>query len=158
MELSNVTNNPVSFKLSGRDFLIKRLSLLDLFAEFEVGVKKQYMDDIALMAERIKDQKERVEFQRSALKDMPKGKELEELGKDAMNTFEGGVKLLYKALSKCNQVTEEEVKSIASNPSNNTGITNIMNYITGVDVDLNKDEAEELPKDAKVIKVEKKTS
>lgn len=157
MEVSNIANNPISFKIGDRDFLIKRLSLLDLFAEFESNVKKLHMDDIILMAERIKDKTERIEFQRSAMKDMPKGQVLQDMARDEMNTFEGGVKLLYLAISKCNKISEDEVKELVSNPNNSTAISNIMNFVTGADVDLEKKEGSELPKDATVISTEKKT-
>jgi len=111
MEVSNIANNPISFKIGDRDFLVKRLSLLDLFAEFEVEIKRQYMDDIIEMASRIKDPKERIEFQRSAMKDMPKGKEMEDSVRSNMDTFEGGIKLLYLSLSKLNKITKEDIKA-----------------------------------------------
>ena len=163
MEVSNIANNPIKFNLNGRDFLVKRLSILDLFAEFEVLAKEQFMDEVASYAKRIEDKQERIEYQRIKMKDMPKGKELQEIiygapgPKDAngndtviggmMNTPKGCVKLLHLALSKCNEINMEEAGQIFSDPKNSSIINNIMNYITGADVDLNK-EAPLLPKDA----------
>ena len=156
MEVSNILNNPITFVLSGKQYRVKRLSLLDLFAEFEVDVKAQYMDDVVDMASRIKDIKERIKFQCLSLKDMPKGKELEDQSRDIMGSYKGGLKLLYMALSKCNNITQDEVNKISSDPANTDVITNLMNYITGTDVDLNK-KAVEIPVGATVIQTEKKT-
>lgn len=171
MEVSNIANNPVTFSLSGKNYLVKRLSLLDLFAEFEVMVKEQYMDDIAKMASRVKDSKERIDLQRALMKDMPKGRELQEIihgvpgpkdkeGNDTMvggliNSPEGFTKLLYLALSKCNKITDEEIKEIVSDQKTNAvAITNIMNYITGTDIEKKE---ENVPKNATIITTEKKT-
>lgn len=148
--VSNIANTPIVFVLSGKNYQIQRLNLIDLFAEFECSVKQEFMDNIVAMAMRIKDTKERVQFQRESFKDMPKGAEMSEAIRVAMDSFNGGVKLLFLALQKCNKITLEEVKDIVLDPTNSTVITNIMAYITGSDVQ------EEVPENATVMP-EKKT-
>lgn len=154
MEVSNIANTPVVFSLSGKDYQVKRLNLMDLFASFEVDVKKQHMDNIVALAQKITDPKERIEFQRQAIKDVPRGKDLEEAVKNAMDGFEGGIKLLWLALSKCNKITLDEAKELIMDNTNSAAITNIMNYITGNDLEEKKTE---VPQGATVIEVEKKT-
>ena len=154
MDVSNIANSPVVFKLSGKDYQVKRLNLMDLFGEFEADIKKTYMDNIVSLAQRMSDSNERVNFQRQAIKDIPKGKALEEQVKELMDSFDGGIKLLWLSLSKCNKITIEEVRQLLMDNDNQASITNIMNYITGSDVE--KKEVE-IPKDATVIELEKKT-
>ena len=154
MTVSDLANNPVTFTLSKKDYRVKRLNLMELFGEFEVLIKRKYMDDIVELASRIKDSKEKVEFQRRALQDMPSGKRMEELINENMSTFEGGVKLLHLALNKCQTVDMEEVRNLIVEPSNQLEITNIMSYIVGNDVI--KEEKKEVPEGATVI--EKKTA
>jgi hypothetical protein len=163
MGVSNIANNPVEFVLSGKVYQVKRLNLMDLFAEFEVEVKKQFFDNIADYANRIKDNKERLEYQRQAIKDIPKGVELQKAVNELMETFEGAVKLLYLSLIKCNKITLEETKNIVLDQSNNAVITNLMAYITGSDQEVKKDEDKndkKLPTGATVIPEleEKKTT
>ena len=155
MEVNNISNGSIVFKLSGKDYQVKRLNLMELFGEFEADVKKQYMDNIAGQAQRITDIKERVQLQREAIKDIPKGKDLEEQVRIAMDSFEGGVKLLWLSLSKCNKITIEEVKTLLTEPDNQASITNIMSFITGSDTDTK--ELNVIPTGATVIETEKKT-
>jgi len=155
MEVNNISNGSIVFKLSGKDYQVKRLNLMELFGEFEADVKKQYMDNIAGQAQRITDIKERVQLQREAIKDIPKGKDLEEQVRIAMDSFEGGVKLLWLSLSKCNKITIEEVKTLLAEPDNQASITNIMSFITGSDTDTK--ELNVIPTGATVIETEKKT-
>lgn len=154
MDVNNIANNPLEFVLSGKKYLVKRLNLMDLFGEFEADVKKQYMDDIISLANRMSDSKERIEFQRQAIKDIPKGKTLEEAVRSAMDSFDGGIKLLWLSLVKSNKITLEETKQLVMDSDNQAVITNIMNFITGSDQEEKKEE--KLPEGAIVIESEKK--
>lgn len=155
MDVNNISNGAVVFKLSGKEYSVRRLNLMDLFGEFEADVKAKYMDNIVALANRMNDSKERVEFQRQAIKDIPKGKDLEEQVRQAMDSFEGGIKLLYLSLSKCNKITFEETKQLLMDNDNQASITNIMNFITGSDIEKKEDV---IPQGATVIETEKKTA
>ena len=157
MNVNNISNGSVVFKLSGKDYQVKRLNLMDLFGQFEADIKKTHMDDIVSLATRITDSKERIEFQRQAIRDLPKGKELEEAVKEAMDSFDGGIKLLWMSLSKCNKVTIDEVRDLILDEENEASITNIMNFITGQDATEEPKEEEKLPEGAIKIESEKKT-
>jgi len=130
---------------------------MQLFGQFEADIKKTHMDDIVALASRMTDSKERIEFQRQAIKDLPKGKALEESVKEAMDSFDGGIKLLWMSLSKCNNVTLEEVRDLILDSDNEASITNIMNFITGQDVAVEKEDDKKLPEGAIRVKSEKKT-
>jgi len=140
-QISNLVNLPVSFTLSGKEYKIQRLSPIDLFGRLENMVKENYMDGIISYAERIKDKQERLAFQREAIKDVPKGKDMQEAIKLLGDTVDGGIKLMSVALSKLNNVTEEEVKSIVIDPANDTVIATLMDYIVGADIDKKTEEA-----------------
>ena len=129
---------------------------MDLFGQFEADIKKTLMDDIVALASRMDDKTERIEFQRQAIRDIPKGKDLQQQVTEAMDTVDGGVKLLWMSLSKCNEITLEETRDLILDEANEASITNVMNFITGQDtVEEKKDE--KLPKGAIKVKTEKKT-
>lgn len=153
MSINDISNGSLVFKLSGKDYSVKRLNLMDLFGEFEAEVKKQYMDDIIGLAERMTSSKERIDFQRQAIKDIPKGKELDEAVKNVMDSTAGGIKLLWLGLKKENKITIEEVRNLISLEENQATITNMMNFITGQDQEA---KVSDIPEGATVIEPEKK--
>ena len=158
MNVNNISNGAMSFSLSGKDYKVKRLNLMDLYGEFEADIKEGYLDDIASLASRIKDPKERVEFQRQAIKDTPKGKNLEESVKEAMDSFDGGIKLLWLSLKKSNDISEGDVRDLIMDEDNQAQITNIMSFITGQDVSEEEADVKKIPEGAMRIEaVEKKT-
>lgn len=152
-DVNNLANGSLEFTLSGKVYKVKRLNIMDLFGEFEADVKKQYMDDIIELASRITDPKERIAFQREAIKDVPKGKTLEEAVRERMDGFEGGIKLLYLSLSKCNKINLQETRDIVMDPANQSTITNLMTFITGGD---QEEKVSTTPEGAIVLESEKK--
>ena len=50
-----------------------------------------------------------------------------------MDSFEGGVKILFLALNKLNKVSIEEVRSLIANDANSSQIGVLLQYITGAD-------------------------
>ena len=154
MSISNLSNEPIKFKIGEKEYLVKRLTLLDLYASFENDIKKGYMDDIVALAERIKDSKERMQFQKEAIKDMPRGRELSLKVQESMDGIDGGIKILYLALSKCQKIDIDEVKSLIGNVNLSAQINTVMDFIVGNDV---VKEEEKLPEGAIKLDVEKKT-
>jgi hypothetical protein len=142
-DISNLGNTPIKFNVGGKSFDVKRLSVMDLFATFESDVKKSYLDDVIALASRMDIAKERIDFQKAALKEMPRGKELSEQVSDLMNTFEGGIKILYMALSKCNKISVDEVKQLVGTSTNPAEITAVMDYVVGGDIVVNSDKKED---------------
>ena len=118
---------------------------MDLFASFEAEIKKHYLDDIISLATRMETTKERIDFQKAALKEMPRGKELADQISDLMNSFEGGIKILHMALSKCNTISVDEVKQLVGASTNPAEITAIMDYVVGGDIAVGGDKKEDKP-------------
>lgn len=143
MQVSNLANVPVDMKIGETTFKVKRLSLLNLYGEFESDVKSEYLDNISDLASRVKDIKERIQLQRELMKDMPKGRILEESAKDKMDSVDGGVKLLYLALKDSNEITVKEAKDLSSNYKNTAEINNIIDYTIGLDASEEKEENKE---------------
>jgi hypothetical protein len=140
MDINNIANSPIEFTLSKKVYRVKRLSLLDLFSSFEGDVKREYMENIAAYAKTIEDAKEKNKFQTMAMKEMPRGKELEEMVSSKMNGVDGAIKIMTLALSKCQQITSEEVKNIIQDPVNTEVITVLMDFIIGNDQKVNEPE------------------
>jgi len=160
MQVIDVANHPVEFDVAGKTFKIKRLSLLDLYAVFESEARKESISDITAIASQMTDSKERIQFSKEAMKELPKGKELEDLARSRMDSVAGGIKMLHIALSELNQISYDEVKALVNdnrdNPAVDAQIAAIVNYIIGHDVVV---EEKIDPNDSKktVIKTEKKT-
>jgi hypothetical protein len=148
MDVHNLSNSPVKFTISGKTFDVKRLSILDLFATFEAEVKRVYLDDVISLAGRMQTTKERIDFQKAALKEMPRGKELQDQVAEIMNSFEGGIKILHLALSKCNTISYDEVKQMVVSSTNPAEISSCMDYVVGSDISVGGDKKEEKKSDA----------
>jgi len=157
MEIANLANTPIEFTLSEKKYKIVRLSMLDVFGIFEADVKEEYISDIVAMARHIPDVKERIEFQKQAARDIPRGKTMEEQVRLKMDSVEGGIKILHIALNKCQEVPIDEVKEVLSNEKNAAAIQAVMAFLFGDDT---AKEEEKLPPGAQKIEVtdaEKKT-
>ena len=133
MEISNIANSPVEFILSNKTYKVKRLSLLDLYGTFESEVKQEYMTLIQDYCKTVKDIKERIQLQKELIQDMPSGSILQKKVSEKMSTFEGGKKILVMALSKCQQVTDDEINTILLDQDNSITISNLMDFISGND-------------------------
>jgi len=157
MNINNLTNGPVTFTLSGKEFKVKRLNMLQLHGEFEAEIKKTHMDDIVSIAERMTNSKERIDFQRQAMKDIPRGKSMEAEVKLVTESFDGCVKLLWMSLKADNECSMQEVEEILLNDSNEVEMTNLMNFIVGEDLQEEEENKDKLPEGAIQIDVEKKT-
>ena len=138
MDIQNIANTPVEFELSGKTYKVKRLSLLDLFGSFEADVKKEYMSNISEYASSITNAQEKQKFQTMAIKEMPRGVELQDMVSAKMNGIDGAIKILYLALSKCQQITIEAVTQIIQDPANADVIATLMDFIIGNDVKEDK--------------------
>jgi hypothetical protein len=151
MDISNLANTEIQMSIGDKSFKLKRLTLLDLYSSFETDIKKDYMNSIIELAQMIKNEKERITFQKEAIREVPRGKLLEEEVRNRMDSVDGGIKILHIALNKLNKVSLEEVRAMISNPHNSAQIATIMDFIIGSDVVEDK-----VPEDGKIV-IEKKT-
>lgn len=101
METPSVTdllNNPVVFRIAGKDYPIKRLSIGEILGLAEAEVRKQAMSDANEMAKSLSG-KEKVDFLRGILQDLPKGENLRKACDDYLNT-PAGVSGIFSAAAR----------------------------------------------------------
>jgi len=149
--ITNISNAPIELEIAGKKYKVQRLNLLEIYHTFEAEIKSQYMADVITMAGLIKDPKERISVQSQAIKEMPKGKELEEQVNSRMGSFEGGKRMLHLALNKLNSISEQSIEELLTNDKNTGQIKAIMDYICGFDV---VKEEEVIPEGATKIEID----
>lgn len=132
MDIAELNNMPLEFTLSGKVYKVKRLSITEIFSDFEKEIKQEYINDINLVAETM-EAKDRIDFKRKAMQDIPRGAKLQDLVNEKMGTISGGIKLLHKALNKCQQVSLDECIAISENKNADT-VGQIISYALGQDV------------------------
>lgn len=140
MDIQNLSDSPITFTLSGKEYLVRRQSFTEYFSVFQSIVKSEYFSDINKMAELIKDYNERLEFQVKSMKGVPKGDELDNIAMDKISTIDGGIKIIEMALKKDNKITEEELKNILTDPKNVNTMRSIILFVRGVDIQEDKKE------------------
>ena len=133
--ITNISNAPIELEIAGSKYKVCRLNLLEIYHTFESEIKSQYMADVISMASLIKDQKERISVQSQAIKEMPKGKDLEEAVNGKISSFEGGKRMLHIALNKLNSVSEKEIEELLTDDKNTLQVKAVMDYICGADIE-----------------------
>ena len=149
--ITNISNAPIELELATKKYKIQRLNLLEIYHTFEAEVKQQYMADVIAMASLIKDSKERISVQSQAIKEMPKGIDLQEQVNSKISSFDGAKQMLHIALNKNNSISETEIDAIIADLKNTEQIKAIMDYICGADVEEPK---EEIPEGATKIEID----
>jgi hypothetical protein len=137
--VSDLNNSPIEFDIGGKSYKVKKLSVLDIFNQVETKIKEEYLKSVTDMS-RILPDKDRPEFLRNAIKEMPAGRKLEDMVNEEINTVAGGIDVLTTILNKCQQVTKDEIMAMVGNESNSTTISSIMSYALG----QGKEEAKEV--------------
>ena len=127
MDISNIANTAIQFKIGEKNYLVSKLNLQELFCTFQKRVKEMYIEDLKTVAQTLEG-KEKLDFLNAQMKQMPKGSELESLAGEYMDTLQGGVKILEIILNKHQNVTEDELKEIVGNSDNASDITAITSY------------------------------
>jgi hypothetical protein len=103
MSVADLSNSSIEFDIDGKTYKVKKLNILDIFVKFETDIRQDYIQSISDMA-KILDSKDRAEFLKNAIKELPTGRSLEDKVDEKMNTIQGGVDLLYTILQKCQEV------------------------------------------------------
>ncbi len=141
MSISDIANSSITYKINDKEYKIKRLSLLDLYGTFEKLVKEKYLRTVAEYAQLINDKNEKLEFQRKAMQDVPKGQALEDAVQLEMATLDGAKLILKMVLNKCQNVTDEEIENILLDKNNSAVINQIIAHATGTDVITDRTDA-----------------
>lgn len=131
MSVSTLANTHVEFDIGGQTFKVRKLSIMDIFVEFEREVRQDYINNINEMV-KVLPATDRKGFLADAIKEMPAGKRLEDLANERIATVQGGLKLLHAVLSKCQPVTPDEAMALAADNANAEAIAEVMAYaVTG---------------------------
>jgi len=130
MSVSDLNNSPIEFDIDGKTYKVKKLSVLDIFSQVETKIKEDYLKSVTDMSKILPD-KDRPDFLRSAIKEIPSGRKLEDMVNEKINTVAGGIDILNTILNKCQQVSIDEVMSMVAKESNSTIVSSIMSYALG---------------------------
>jgi hypothetical protein len=130
MSVSDLSNSPIEFDIDGKVYKVKKLSVLDIFQNVEVKIKEDYLKSVTDMSKILPD-KDRPDFLRNAIKEIPSGRKLEDMVNEQINTVAGGIDILVTILNKCQQVSKDEVMSIVGKENNSTTVSSIMSYALG---------------------------
>lgn len=141
MSVSDLNNTPIEFDIDGKSYKVKKLSILDIFEQIEKKIKEKFIQDISSMAKVLPD-KDRADFLRASIKEIPTGKRMEEQVGDYLNTTQGGIDILITILNKCQQISSEEVMAIISKASNTDMVSQVMSYAMGQGKEEAKDDGE----------------
>lgn len=141
MSLSDLTNQPIEMTLSGKVLKIQRLSIRDLFGPAEAKIQADYIKNVHLMASGLVG-KEKQEFMSTALKDCPKGAELDKQSLEYMSTPIGISQILMIGLNKCQAISEDEVASLMLGASD-AELGFIRDYLSGDNEDKKKQRLEQ---------------
>ena len=130
MSVADLSNSSIEFDIDGKTYKVKKLNILDIFVKFETDIRQDYIQSISDMA-KILDSKDRAEFLKNAIKELPTGRSLEDKVDEKMNTIQGGVDLLYTILQKCQEVSKNDIITMVSKESNGEVINSIVSYALG---------------------------
>lgn len=110
MSIVELSNIPIEITLGGKAYKVKRLSVADIFGKAQAKVREQYIADMKEVASALTGA-DKTTYLSQATKDIPKGEQLSALANDWLNSPMGMAEILYTGLSKCQEVTEDEVAS-----------------------------------------------
>src|ERR1035437_836307 len=96
--MTNLLNVAVPFTIAGKEYQIKQLSIGEILALAESEVRKTAMADANEMAKLVNG-KDKVDFLRGVLQDLPKGEKLRIACDEWLNT-PAGVSGLFQAAAK----------------------------------------------------------
>ena len=120
MAINELGNLPQTFKVGGKELTVERLNISEIFGTAERKVLEKYNSDAIILASAFNGV-EKINYMRSVLKDIPKGKELFDLAQDYMGSPDGEIEMLTIALNKHQKVTQEEVYSMMLNNTTEMG-------------------------------------
>lgn len=141
MSISELSNTPIEITLGGRKLKIQRLTIAELFTPAETKVVQDAIKNMQEIAKGLTG-KEKIEFLTSAVKDIPKGAELDRLAMEYMSTPNGVSQALMIAFNKHQVITETEVADLMMN-SDETELNFIRDYLSGDSEDKKKRKEQE---------------
>jgi len=139
-ELAPIVNQALTVSVGGKDLPLKKLSLAEMYASFEVKVKQQKISDANLIAQGLTGA-DKVEFLREVWKDLPSGDELTALVNARISSLAGVRDLLFMSVKKSlPSVTMDQIADLV-NGTNIDEITPLVEYICGFSADEEEDKS-----------------
>ena len=102
-------NQTMDVKLGDNIYKVSPLTVTDIHSHFEGKIKQKLVDDARMMAEAL-PKEDRVTFITQAWKSIPTGAEMDGRIAAQMNSISGIQECFFKAISKLNKVTIDDVR------------------------------------------------
>jgi len=128
----DLTNDPVEMNIGDKVFKVQKISYHQLFRNMEPVIKEEYIRDVKLFSDQFTG-KEKAEYIKSSIKDIPVGESLIELIVKKLQTIEGIIEILFLALKAYNKITKEDIRNLIETPELDTDISNVIAYATDKD-------------------------
>lgn len=138
--LSEFVNNPVKLTACGREWTVQRLTVGEVYGCLENEVKQEFFDNVREIGKRL-DQKDKAEFNRLSIREIPGGSEMEARVAAKMGTQKGIATLLHLALAKNQKITLSECIDLVSGTMGDDALT-LVEYVLGTGKDDGKGAAE----------------
>ena len=142
MSIGELINAPIEITLGGKKLKIQRLTISEIFTPAETKVQQDYIRNVQDVA-KVLSGKDKSDFLLSALKDVPKGAELDKQSIEYMSTPQGVASMLLLGFNKCQVVTEAEIADLMLN-ANEEELGFIRSFLSG--------ETEEKKREANLLK------
>lgn len=136
--LNDLTNDPIEMNIGDKIFKVQKISYHQLFRLMEPTIKEDYIRDVKMFSDQFQG-KEKTDYIRSAIKDMPTGEEIINLILKKLHSIEGVIEILYLALKGFNKISKDEVKNMFENPSLDNDISLVISYATDKSEDSKED-------------------
>ena len=151
MSIAELKNDPLTLKLGDGNYKVARLSVGEIFSYAQNKVREEYLKNISEVAKCLSG-KEKIEYLNQATKDIPRGEALFAAGTEYLETANGVADLLILALTKYQNVSQEEISSNLLKASDEERLI-MISYISGSDSMVNNKEAS---KETKEVTEDKK--
>jgi hypothetical protein len=137
--ISDLTNDPIDFKIGSKILKIQRLNLRELSGHFEGKIKKQHLDNIRDVASLFEDIKEKRDYLNQATLAIPNATKLQKLASEYLQTEEGMLDILKIGMVKLQKLTEEEIDNVLIEAKEEE-IQLLIQYLLGYEAPKNEEE------------------
>jgi len=129
-----MTNSPIEVEVGGRKLKLQKLQLEQIFSALEAQVISQRIAAGNQVAKGLEGD-DKINYLRGMTKDLPTGKELQELAHDQMSTVKGVQRVVFLA-AKENQpdIMPEDIVGLIK-PENLDEFTSIVSYVCDIGVE-----------------------
>lgn len=113
LSISDITNTPLEFDILGKKYLVKKIGINKLYSDLETAIKQEYKDEVKELSDLFVG-KEKFDFVKKSMNDMPTGEDLMAKCMARMDSNIGRKHILRLALAP-NKLSEEQLSEIYDN-------------------------------------------